>query len=227
MSETTTRLLHCSVYRAIPTIAVSEHLFDDIGDEQAQIIAMKLEMDTKPGQVSLGSPIIHRPFDQADWYGLIGYPFDNIGESRLSTGRYGVWYGALEQMTTIAESMHYTVKQFLADRLDGKKPGRMDRRVYALDMDRMLVDMTKPKRAAEEFSDPNDWTHAQGIASRLRAKGATGILYNSARCAGLNVGLFGPDGLEKPRMAFDVRFIWEDDYVAAYRGDEEMIRVLT
>lgn len=219
------RLIDSPVFRSIPTIAASQDLFDDLSEDDDDMrYAIALESSTKPGPVSIGSPIIHRPFDEADWYSLIGYPFESLGASRLSTGDYGVWYGAMQAETALSESLFYVTRRFLDDRLDGLRPTRVDRRVYMVNLCRTLVDVTKPPSQAAKFSDPNNWSFAQVMSGRLQASGAQGVYYRSARCDGQNVGLFTPEGLSDPRELFNVAFTWSDDEVIVTRGDSVIMR---
>lgn len=223
MESPSTKTISGLVYRIIPTSAPGQDLYDDLSDSPSdRAYATSLEIKTKPGRVTPGSPVIHRPFDESEWYDLVGFPFENIASSRLSLGDYGVWYGSTDPQTTIHESLHYLVKRFLDDCLDGRKPTRVDRRIYQLDLQRIVADMSKPASVAAKISDPNDYSFAQVTASKLRSMGMPGIYYRSARCGGNNVGLFEPEGLSNPREIFHVSFVWDAGLIRVMRGSDEL-----
>lgn len=213
------------VLRNIPTINHSQDLFDDLGgDVAAAGVAIAVEMATRPAHYEPGSPVIHRPFDEVEWISAVAYPFENINSSRLSTGlEYGVWYGSLSIETTIRETLHYQTAKLIDDfATAGFMPSTVDRRVYELDLSRLLVDMTKPAKEALKFSNPADHSYAQMRAAQLRSAGAAGLLYKSARCSGNNIGLFSADGLSNARVLCCLTYIFDAAGTRVLRGSSDI-----
>lgn len=214
-----------SVFRNIPTIKVSQDLFDDLGgDGVDERVAVAVEIAAKQANYSPGAPIIHRPFDEVEWMAAVTYPFEHICSSRLSTGKeYGVWYGSQQLETTVHETLHYQINRLISDfARPGFTPSQVDRSVYQLDLSRLLVDMTKPAKEAERFSDPASQAYAQMKAAELRDAGAVGLLYRSARCRGNNVGLFFPEGLSNPRVLCYLSYHFDGDETRIMRGHSDI-----
>ena len=57
-------------------------------------LAQQVESAVKPLQYHSPTPVIHRPFEEAEWFNAIGWPFQHWQSSRYSDGSFGVWYAA-------------------------------------------------------------------------------------------------------------------------------------
>src|SRR5262249_5402663 len=91
--------------RNIKGIRVSQDLFDDLAADAADAaVAVAAETATR---IPSPAGLITRPFD----YGtVITYPFvpANWQSTRFSDGlAYGVWYGSLELLTTVYETVFH------------------------------------------------------------------------------------------------------------------------
>ena len=65
------------------------HAFD-----QALLTRVEQEDDVfevKPPPYRSRTPIIDRPFEDAEWFNAITWPFENWRASRFSDGSFGVW----------------------------------------------------------------------------------------------------------------------------------------
>lgn len=67
---------HQDVARNIVSLHRSEDLFDDLSDDPAEWeLAQTVEDEAKPPPYRSGTPLIHRPFEDADWFNAIAWPF--------------------------------------------------------------------------------------------------------------------------------------------------------
>jgi hypothetical protein len=78
----------------------SQDLFDDLTHDPAEwLLAQKVEDGVKPPPYRSQTPIIDRPFEDAEWFNAIIWPFRHWQASRFSDGAYGVWYGWLDRVS--------------------------------------------------------------------------------------------------------------------------------
>jgi hypothetical protein len=74
-----------------------------------------VEVDVKPPLYRSRPPIIHRPFEDAEWFNAIAGPLKHWRASRFSDGNYGVWYGSDTVETTVYESAYHWYRGVLAN----------------------------------------------------------------------------------------------------------------
>jgi hypothetical protein len=187
---------HGDLVRNIQTIRVSQDLFDDLGDERAQKVAIAAEAQSR---IPSEAPLITRPFD----YGtVITYPFAEFNghATRFSDGlAYGVWYGSLDLETTIYETVYHR-HRFLQDAfptLDRNIAG--ERRVFEVRCDAILLDRRGKEKREPRLVDRKSYAFTQPLGAYLQAQGSNGVLVKSARCAGVNAALFRPAVLSQVR----------------------------
>ncbi len=186
--------------RNVVSLRVSEDLFDDLSDDPAdQQIAIEHEMATKPPPYTSDQPAVQRPFEEAEWQNAIGYPFENWSESRYSTGRFGVWYGAESIETTVHETVYHW-RRFLAD-AGWDAEGVIERRVYWVHCSSLLLDFRPLVDEHAGLVHPRDYTLTQQLGARLHREGHPGVVSRSARCAGEIFDVFNPNVLSDPRTA--------------------------
>ena len=101
-------------YRNIYTVSPSQSLYDDILDESEYEIAEIWEEKTSSIEYSVDK--IHRPFQYGEKENSL-FVFDNInpGITRFSDGNFGVWYGALEELTSLIETYYWIFKEIQPD----------------------------------------------------------------------------------------------------------------
>ena len=101
-SKLTLADVHQDVARNIVSLRQSQDLFDDLtGDPAEWLLAQRVEDEVKPPLYRSPTPVIDRPFEDAQWFNAIGWPFRHWQASRFSDGSYGVWYGAESVETTL------------------------------------------------------------------------------------------------------------------------------
>jgi hypothetical protein len=75
----------------------------------------QVEDEVKPPPYQSRTPVIHRPFEDAQWFNAIGWPFKHWQASRFSDGTFGVWYGCDTVETSVYETAYHWFSGFLTD----------------------------------------------------------------------------------------------------------------
>jgi len=210
--------IHNDIARNIVSLRISENLFDDLSDDgDDQQIAIEHELRIKPRTFESKAPIIHRPFEEAQWNEAIGYPFSNWMESRFSNGKYGVWYGGDTIETTVHETVHHWRNGFLADAGFDQEGVSIERKIYWVRCDAALLEM---RHAVEKYPDlinPADYSFTQQIGARIHREGHPGLVTRSARCNGDIFAVMNPAVLSAPRQACFLTYQIKNGAVAVER----------
>lgn len=194
-------------FRNIVSLRVSENLFDDLTDDPAlQRIALEHERRTKPAAYGEGRPIIDRPFQEADWIAAIGFPFAHWSASRYSDGGFGVWYGADSIQCAVRETVWHWKRGLLADAGFDCAGVAQHRRVFAVRLATMLIDMRSLVGEHPELVDPHSYAATQPLGALLRRQGHPGLASRSARGPGDVYIVFNPGGLSAPRQMCDLTY---------------------
>lgn len=188
--------------RNIVSIRESQDLFDDLSDDPADwVLAQGVEDAVKPALYRSRTPIIHRPFEDAEWFNAIGYPFRHWQESRFSDGTFGIWYGSGDLETTVHETVHHWYHGFLKDAdacVDGVV---VERKVYRVRCEAALPDFRPLTGDCPGLVHDRDYTLTHAIGARLHREGHPGLVARSARCPGDNYAILNPAVLADPRHA--------------------------
>lgn len=190
------------VYRNIVSLRTSRDLFDDLSDDPGDWqAAIQLEIAHKPQHYQSTQPLIHRPFEEAEYHSAVRYPFDNWSHSRYSCGSFGVWYGAPELETTIYETVHHWRHGLLADAgwadMDDVS---IERRVHQVHCRAALINLL-PYTDRWPALRSNDYGPCQALGERLHREGHPGLWAPSARCEGIVSVAFTPNILSDPRTS--------------------------
>ncbi|NLC71839.1 MAG: RES family NAD+ phosphorylase [Desulfuromonadaceae bacterium] len=141
--------------------------------------------------------------DRAFYYSTaIEYPFKTCSFIclRYGDGAYGVWYGSLEQETTIFETAFHALMGLLGDIHDLSGIVRQERAVYLVRCKALLIDL-RGKKESHPALTGDDYSFCQQIGRRLHHEGHPGLLAPSARCDGNNMVIFEPKVLNRPRIS--------------------------
>ena len=85
-SQLTLADVHQDVIRNIVSLRESQDLFDDLTDNPEEWgLAQQVEDEVKPPPYRSVTPVIHRPFEDAEWFSVIAWPFNNWQMVQLST----------------------------------------------------------------------------------------------------------------------------------------------
>lgn len=205
--------------RNIVSLRQSQDLFDDLSDDPEDWdTAIDLEMTCKPSQAASPQPIIHRPFEESDFFEAIQFPFDNLNASRFSRGHFGVWYGSELLGTTVHETAHHWVNGLLRDAGYQNVPGvKAERRVHLVQCSGALVNLMRVSRQWPALRS-DDYSACQSLGDSLHQQGLPGIWTPSARCDGSNAVILTPDVLSNPRHYCYLTYEINDGQVTVWRS---------
>lgn len=192
--------VHRDLARNIVSIRESQDLFDDLSvNPNDWQMAQAVEDDVKPPVYSSKTPVIHRPFEDADWFNVIGYPFRNWQASRFSDGTFGIWYGSGDIETTVYETVFHWYAGLLSDAGFCQDGVMIERKVYWVRCDAGLLDFRPLVPDYPSLVHEHDYSLTQAIGARLHREGHPGLTTMSARCAGENYAVLNPNVLSDPR----------------------------
>lgn len=193
--------IHADLARNIVSLRVSQDLFDDLSDDPVHWrTAQAVEAAVKPPFYTDAAPVIHRPFEDADWFNAIGFPFRHWQASRFSDGSFGIWYGSADVATTVYETVHHWYHGLLADAGFHAEPGVVaERKVYQVRCDAALLDFRPLAPNFPALVDPKDYGQTQLVGDRLHREGHPGLATRSARCPGDNFAVLNAAVLSGPR----------------------------
>lgn len=193
--------IHRDVVRNIVSLRESQDLFDDLTDDPAEwLLAQKVEDEVKPPLYASRTPLIDRPFEDAQWFNAIQWPFKHWQTSRFSDGSFGVWYGSESVETTVYESAYHWYRGLLSDAGFEQMAVIAERKVYWVACNAALLDFRQVSDAQPELLHPSDYTFCQAVGARIHREGHPGLLTQSVRRpAGENLAIFNPAVLSNPR----------------------------
>lgn len=192
---------HQEVARNIVSLRHSQDLFDDLSNQPADWqLAQQVEDEIKPPPYASQTPILHRPFEDAQWFNAIAWPFKHWQASRFSAGSYGVWYGSESVETTVYESAYHWVCGLLSDAGYQHESVIAERKVYFIHCQAVLLDFRAATREYSDLLHPSDYTFTHSVGARIHREGHPGLRIQSVRRPeGENVAIFNPAVLSKPR----------------------------
>lgn len=207
--------IHMDIARNIVSPLQSQDLFDDLSDDPAEcLLAQKVEDEIKPPPYRSHTPIIDRPFEDAEWFNAINWPFKHWQASRFSDGTYGVWYGSESVETTVHESAYHWYRGLLSDAGFERMAVVAERKVYSVACHAALLDFRKAADAHPDLLHPSDYAFCQSVGSRIHREGHPGLFTQSVRRpTGENVAIFNANVLSNPRHNCQLTYRLEDDQI--------------
>ncbi len=151
------------VWRNIYTIQYSENLFDDLVSPGKEKILYSL--DNATSAIDHSVPGKHRVFQYGNAQDTIAC-FDPkyYAESRYSKGDFGVFYGALDEKTSVAEilAMHY--RRFRTNMDKAAEPVLIDRKMFVCSLSGQNCTDIRPliQTYPEIIADSHDFCHSIG-----------------------------------------------------------------
>lgn len=191
------------VARNIVSLGRSQDLFDDLSADPADwLLAQAVEDEVKPPPYRSVTPLIDRPFEDADWFNaIIAWPFRHWQASRFSDGSHGVWYGSESVETTVWETAWHWYHGLLRDAGYEREQVVAERKVYSVACRAALLDFRQASADWPALLHPTDYVFAQAVGARIHGEGHPGLLIQSVRrCGGENVAVFNPRVLSNPRL---------------------------
>ncbi len=193
--------VHQDALRNIVSLHQSQDLFNDLTDDPTEwLLARKVEDEIKPPHYRSRTPIIDRPFEDAEWFNAIAWPFKHWQASRFSDGSFGVWYGSESVETTVFESAYHWYRNLLSDAGYDRQVVIAERKVYSVACSAALLDLRKAAVVHPDLLHPSDYAFCQSLGTRIHREGHPGLLTQSVRRpAGENLAIFNPGVLSNPR----------------------------
>ena len=194
--------VHRDVIRNIVSIRASQDLFDDLTDNPDEwALAQRVEAQVRPPPYRSGTPMIHRPFEDAQWFNAIAWPFNHWRASRFSDGSFGVWYGCDSAQATVYESAYHWYRWFLRDAGFENEPVVGERKLYTVTCAAALLDFRPLVTDYPDLLHKTDYTVAQSVGAKIHREGHPGLLIPSVRYAqGENYVVMNPAVLSNPRF---------------------------
>lgn len=193
-------------FRNISTVIPSENLLDDLSDKAREwAFGEALVADQK--EEDLYSPIIMRPFSYGTALG--DPPFTGLPTRFSDSKRFGIWYGSLDLITTIYETVYHFRKRLADMLIPIEKEVVSDRRVFRVHVGGILVDLRGKHQKFPQLLSEKDYTFSHVVGSYLYDNGQAGILVESIRYPdGINVAALKPDILSNPRHHCYLTYRW-------------------
>ena len=193
--------VHRDVIRNVVSTQSSQNPFDDLtGDPDSWALAQQVEDQVKPPPHQSRTPIIDRPFEDADWGNAIEWPFKHWQSSRFSDGTFGIWYGCGRIETSVRETAHHWFNGLLADAGFEHETVRIERTLYRVACNAALVDLRPMTKKYPGLIHKKDYRYAQSAGLRLHREGHPGLVTRSVRHAGgENYAILNPRVLSNPR----------------------------
>ena len=205
------RIVWLPCWRIVPSRFPPIDLFERIADPadwDALIVLESLTNDRirdAVGDIAL-VPMAERISGPGASVIMAAFTHPNPDGSRFSDGSFGVFYAGADLATAIAETKHHRVR-FM--RATNQPRMELDMRVYVVDLDGALHDISGLRTALPLVYHPDDYTAGQAMAARLRADGSSGIVYDSVRHDGVCAAVFRPRCLTNPRQERHLCYVWD------------------
>jgi hypothetical protein len=196
-----------AVYRNIATCYPSQDLFDDLVDDD-QITTLQ-RIDSATSGIDHQLPAKCRTFQYRELEtSLFVFSQPSWWGGRFSDGSYGVWYGALEEETSIAETLYWSARFVEPDLRNTKNPITRDRRLFQASLRHdCTADLRVCSAYREQLTDPTDYTFCRQIGREAVAQKAGWLLSPSARYpTGTCVPVFTPEAIVSEKTLAFVRF---------------------
>jgi RES domain len=194
--------IRLDVIRNIVSIGTSQNLFDDLADSQEDwALAQHVEDEVKPRFYQSGTPIIARPFEDANWFNAIAWPFRNWQASRYADGTFGVWYGCDTVETSVWETAYHWLNGILRDAGFEHENVVIERKLYNVSCHAALLDFRPLIGRHPDLVNRTDYGTCQQVGARLHREGHPGWVTQSVRFpAGSNFVVLNEKVLSNPRL---------------------------
>ena len=199
-------------YRIIPSRFPPIQLFERVADpaDLEAVFAVEALTNTRireeAGELQLVAPEDRVSGAGSSW---IMAPFTHVSApgGRFSTPEFGAYYASHDLHTAIAETSYHRAR-FMA--YTHEPPMEIDMRVLRANLAGKLHDVRGLERAHPAIYDKLDYSASQALATRLRAAGSWGIVYDSVRHDGGECcAVLRPRVLTRCRQAQHLAYVWD------------------
>lgn len=183
----TARVRWARSYRLVPSRFPPVGLFDRVArPEDLEVVFAAEALTNDRLRDEAGDLALVPPEDRISGPGttpvMAAFTHLNPEGSRFSDGTFGVYYGAREMETAVAERALHAAR-FLAR--TGEPAGEVDMRTYVARIDAELVELRGyGRRRRNDLMAPESYADSQAFARARRDEGAGGIVYDSVRHPG-------------------------------------------
>jgi hypothetical protein len=200
-AQLTLAVVDRDVARNIVSFREPQNVFDDLSERADEWkVAEQVQDEVGLPRHRSKTPIIDRPFEDANWLNAIQWPFKNYQQSRFSDGTYGVWYGSESVETTVYESAYHWYSGLLSDAGYEREAIVSERTIVSVKCAATLLDFRKAARTFPELLHPSDYSYPHSVGARIHHEGHPGLIIQSVRRPdGENIAVFNPAVLTKPR----------------------------
>jgi hypothetical protein len=207
--------VHGKLVRNIVSLRKSQDLFDDLTSHPAEwALAQQVEDAVKPPPYRSASPAIDRPFEDAQWFNAIGWPFKHWQASRYGDGSFGVWYGCGSAETSVYETVYHWYRGFLTDAGFENENVVGERQLYEVNCDAALVDLRKLALKHAGLRHKTDYSFTRQVGARLHREGHPGLVTVSGRhTQGHNYVVLNPGVLSNPRPYCKLSYRLQDQSI--------------
>lgn len=191
----TVKELRQDVLRNIVHVLSSQEIFADL-------------LENKQDAGSIANKMLNRITHKEDpnnfhYTTAITYPFitEPCMATRYSDGSFPVWYGSLDLITTIYETVHHMVRAEMQIQgiVQYQKIVR-ERVVYYVYCEGLLLDLTNKVSVFPDLIAEN-YHYTQPLGKKLQQQGYPGFLSTSARYhEGININILKQALLQNPRV---------------------------
>lgn len=213
------------IFRNIPSIKDSQHLFDDLSDDSSDWeAANQIELMTHPDLTN--TSIIQRAFDY-NKNEFIDYPFENITTSRYNDGSIACWYGSESLETSIIETVYHLIQSLndFPEAWQNETIIDVDRKIGQIHCEGIALDLTSKINEYPWLIESNNYLLCQNLGRRVAQEGHPLLRVPSARDPqGINMVAFNPQVLSDARNFCFLRYEIDVKTMAytVYRGKENI-----
>jgi hypothetical protein len=201
-----------SCYRVIPSRFPPIQLFERVADPadlEAVFAIEALTNDRIRDEVGTLSRVAPEDRVTGAGAGYIMAAFTHVSPigGRFTDGSYGAYYTARDLPTAVDETVYHR-ERFL--RATSEDPMELDMRVLRARLEADLHDLRGLRPDHPAIYHPDDYSTSQALASKLRAMGSWGIVYDSVRRTGGEcAAVLRPRALSRCQQAQHLGYLWD------------------
>ena len=203
-------------YRIIPSRFPPTSLFEDVADPADLEAVFRVESLTNDRLREEVGELARVPFEErvsgpGTSYVMAAFTHLAPGGGRFTDGTFGAFYTARDRPAAISETVFHR-ERFLREMMS--PPTELDMRVLRATLQSELHDLRGRRAEWAAVYDPEDYTHSQALARRLRAEGSSGIAYDSVRHPGGEcAAVFRPRAISHCRQAEHLGYVWNGERI--------------
>ncbi|MCB1215495.1 MAG: RES family NAD+ phosphorylase [Deltaproteobacteria bacterium] len=209
-------------YRLIHTRSPTVDLFERIADPEDFEALIELESLHNPRiRQGIGDLSGHRleeiPTKSRSSYILA--PFAYPSDSRFGTVRFGVFYGARQIKTALAEVVYHRENFLKATREEAML---LEMRLLSVQLDARLYDLRGQQKLYASLYHPQDYSDSQSFGKKLKDLDSQGLAYDSVRdLKGQCVAIFKPQVLSHAHHIKYLYLRWNGKKIIQFLEEEK------